>query len=152
MNERRLRPNHAVIGLGVLVALFTAASGVASVVNGFHDDSPVTREVFANVPGPLKLAFYTVIPVLIIYGAVLFSYRVQNWQRGTPDNRSTNAGNARRRFGDFRSGVYMQTLLREPAAGVMHALIYFPFLILLAVTTVLEVNHQIGRAPGGERV
>ena len=143
MNERRLRPNHAVIGLGVLVALFTAASGVASVVNGFHDDSPVTREVFANVPGPLKLAFYTVIPVLIIYGAVLFSYRVQNWQRGTPDNRSTTAGNARRRFGDFRSGVYMQTLLREPAAGVMHALIYFPFLILLAVTTVLEVNHQV---------
>ena len=143
MNERRLRPNHAVIGLGVLVALFTAASGVASVVNGFHDDSPVTREVFANVPGPLKLAFYTVIPVLIIYGAVLFSYRVQNWQRGTPDNRSTNARNARRRFGDFRSGVYMQTLLREPAAGIMHALIYFPFLILLAVTTVLEVNHQV---------
>ena len=70
---RRLRPNHAVIGLGVLVALFTAASGVASVVNEFHDDSPLTREVFASVPGPLKLAFYSVIPLLIIYGAVLFS-------------------------------------------------------------------------------
>ena len=25
----------------------------------------------------------------------------------------------------------------------MHSLIYFPFLILLAVTTVLEVNHQL---------
>ena len=41
---RRLRPNPAVIGLGVLVALFTAASGVASVVNEFHDDSPITCE------------------------------------------------------------------------------------------------------------
>ena len=146
MAENRFRPNHAVIGLGIAVALFTAASGVASVVNGFHDDSPVTREVFFNVPGPLKLAFYTVIPVLIVYGAVLFSHRVQNWQRGTPDNRATTAGNAKRRFGDFRSGVYMQTLLREPAAGVMHALIYFPFLILMAVTTVLEINHQVPEA------
>ena len=143
MNPQRLRPNHAVIGLGVLVALFTAGSGVASLVNGFHDDSPITREVFINVPGSLKLAFYTVIPMLIIYGAVLFSQRVQNWQRGTPDNRSTNAGNAKRRFGDFRSGVFMKTLLRDPAAGVMHALIYFPFLILMAVTTVLEINHQV---------
>ena len=140
---RRFRPNHAVIGLGVVVALFTAASGVASLVNEFHDDSPITREVFANIPGPLKLAFYSVIPMLIVYGAVLFSYRVQNWQRGVPDDRSTKPANAKRRFGDFRSGVYMQTLLREPAAGVMHALIYFPFLILLAVTTVLEINHQV---------
>ncbi|MBC8483888.1 MAG: 4Fe-4S dicluster domain-containing protein [Actinobacteria bacterium] len=143
MNPQRLRPNHAVIGLGVLVAVFTAGSGVASLVNGFHDDSPITREVFINVPGSLKLAFYTVIPMLIIYGAVLFSQRVQNWQRGTPDNRSTNTGNAKRRFGDFRSGVFMKTLLRDPAAGVMHALIYFPFLILMAVTTVLEINHQV---------
>ena len=143
---RRFRPNHAVIGLGVLVALFTAASGVASVVNEFHDESPITREVFANVPGPLKLAFYSVIPLLIVYGAVLFSYRVQNWQRGVPDDRSTRPANAKRRFGDFRSGVYMQTLLRDPAAGVMHALIYFPFLILMAVTTVLEINHQVPEA------
>ena len=44
---------------------------------------------------------------------------------------------------DFRAGVYMQTLLRDPAAGVMHSLIYFPFLVLLAVTTVLEINHQL---------
>src|SRR6187431_3294160 len=44
---------------------------------------------------------------------------------------------------DFRAGVYMQTLLRDPAAGIMHSLIYFSFLILLAVTTVLEINHQL---------
>ena len=30
MAENRFRPNHAVIGLGIAVALFTAASGVAS--------------------------------------------------------------------------------------------------------------------------
>ena len=37
----------------------------------------------------------------------------------------------------------MRTLLREPGAGVMHSLIYFSFLILLGVTTTLEVDHQL---------
>ena len=143
MERQRIRPHRAVIGLGVLVALFTAGSGLTAAVTGFHDDSPITRQVFGNVPGALKFAFYTVIPVLIVYGAVLFANRVRNWGRGTPDNRATTGKNAKRRFADFRTGVYMRTLLREPAAGAMHSLIYFPFLVLLAVTTVLEVNHQV---------
>src|SRR3546814_15037558 len=46
-------------------------------------------------------------------------------------------------FRSFRAGVYMKTLLRDPAAGIMHSLIYFSFLVLLAVTTVLEINHQM---------
>jgi len=37
----------------------------------------------------------------------------------------------------------MRTLLRDPAAGVMHSMIYFGFLLLLGVTTVLEVDHQL---------
>ena len=138
-----MRPHHAIIGLGVLIALFTAASGVLASIAQFHDDSPITREVFENVPGSIKFAFYLVIPLVLIYGSVLFANRVKNWERGTPDNRSTNKSNAKSRFSDFRSGVYMKTLLRDPAAGVMHSLMYFPFLILLAVTTVLEINHQL---------
>ena len=39
--------------------------------------------------------------------------------------------------------MYMQTLLRDPAAGVMHSCIYFGFLILFGVTTVLEIDHQM---------
>src|SRR5690606_22046136 len=66
-----------------------------------------------------------------------------NWQRGVPENRRTTVENAPRRLKDFRAGVYMQTLLRDPAAGIMHSLIYFSFLVLLAVTTVLEINHQL---------
>jgi Fe-S oxidoreductase len=87
--------------------------------------------------------FYTVIPIVIVYGAVLFSQRVRNWERGQPDDRGTTRANAGRRLRDFRSGAYMQTLLRDPAAGIMHSLIYFNFLVLLAVTTVLEVDHQV---------
>ena len=138
-----MRPHHAIIGLGVLIALFTALSGVAASVFKFHDDSPITREVFENIPSAIKFAFYLLIPLILIYGSVLFANRVKNWERGTPDNRSTNKKNAKARFSDFRAGVYMKTLLRDPAAGVMHSLMYFPFLILLAVTTTLEINHQL---------
>ena len=143
MGKNNFRAHHAVIGLGVGVALVTVISGIASWINGWHDDSDITREVFGNVPGALKVAFYTVIPALIIYGAILFADRMKNWERGAPDNRATTRKNVKKRFEDFRAGVYMKTLLREPAAGVMHSLIYFPFLILLAVTTVLEINHQV---------
>ena len=87
--------------------------------------------------------------MLIVYGSVLFSQRVRNWERGAPDNRRTTTKNVGRRLKDFRAGVYMQTLLRDPAAGIMHSLIYFRFLILLAVTTVLEINHQV---PGVDQV
>jgi Fe-S oxidoreductase/nitrate reductase gamma subunit len=78
-----------------------------------------------------------------VYAGTQFSYRFRNWERGGPDRRDLTPKNAKRRLGDFRAGVYMQTLLRDPAAGVMHSLIYFSFLILFAVTTILEINHQV---------
>ncbi len=142
----RLKPHHFVIGLGVGIALFTAASGVIPSITDWHDDSSVQREVFDNIPTPLKTAFYTVIPLLLVYGAYMFAMRVKNWERGRPDNRRTTAKNVKQRMADFRSGVYMRTLLREPGAGVMHSMIYFGFLILLGVTTTLEVNHQVPEA------
>jgi Fe-S oxidoreductase/nitrate reductase gamma subunit len=140
---RRFRPHQLALGLGVAMALLTVVSGIAATVFQFHDESEATREVFENIPSPLKLAFYTVTPILLVYGAVLFSQRMRNWERGAPESRRTTTKNVGQRFKDFRAGVYMQTLLRDPAAGVMHSLIYFPFLILLAVTTVLEINHQL---------
>jgi Fe-S oxidoreductase/nitrate reductase gamma subunit len=139
----RVRPHHLVIGLGVAIGLFTAASGLLPVIVGEHEDKALSRKVFEGIPGPLKLAFYTVIPVLLVWGSFLFAQRVRNWERGAPDDRRTTPKNVKRRFGDFRAGVYMQTLLRDPAAGVMHSMIYFGFLVLLAVTATLEVNHQL---------
>ena len=37
----------------------------------------------------------------------------------------------------------MQTLLRDPAAGLMHSFIYFGFLWLFIATVVLELDHQL---------
>jgi Fe-S oxidoreductase/nitrate reductase gamma subunit len=139
----RLRPNQIAILVGVAIALVVALSGVAATVFQFHDESAVQREVFDNIPGPLKLAFYTIIPMMFVYGAVMFSYRVRNWERGGPDKRDITPKNAKARMGRLRAGLYMQTLLRDPAAGIMHSMIYFGFLVLLAVTSVLEINHQL---------
>ena len=140
---KRLRPNQIAIAVGVAIAIGTAISGVAATVFQFHDDSAIQREVFDNIPGPLKLAFYTIIPVMFIYGAVMFSFRVRNWERGGPDKRDITPKNAKARMAKLRAGLYMQTLLRDPAAGIMHSMIYFGFLVLAAVTTVLEINHQL---------
>jgi len=139
-----LRPHHLAIALGLGIAVFTAISGVIPLITDWHNDNERHREVFFNIPGPLKLAFYTVIPVVIAWGAFQFADRMKNWERGGPaPTRRTTAKNAKRRAGDFRAGVYMQTLLRDSAAGLMHSMIYFGFLMLLAVTTVLEVDHQL---------
>jgi Fe-S oxidoreductase/nitrate reductase gamma subunit len=139
----RLRPNQIAIVIGIAIGLVVALSGVAATVFQFHDESAVQREVFDNIPGPLKLAFYTIIPMMFVYGAVMFSYRIRNWERGGPDKRDITPKNAKARMGRLRAGLYMQTLLRDPAAGIMHSMIYFGFLVLLAVTSVLEINHQL---------
>jgi Fe-S oxidoreductase/nitrate reductase gamma subunit len=142
--RKRLAASKLVILVGVAIATVTLLSGVAGLVFPHeYDDTLVSREVFGGIPGALKAAFYIVVPVVLIYGAVLFSQRVKNWERGRPDNRALNTRTAKRRARDFRAGVYMKTLLRDPAAGIMHSLIYFSFLILLAVTTILEINHQL---------
>jgi Fe-S oxidoreductase len=142
-SARKLTPSAVVLTLGIGFAVITALSGIAGSVFGWHTDSPVSRKVFGGIAGPLKLAFYTVMPILIVYGAVLFSQRVKNWQRGAPDDRRTTPKNIKHRLADFRAGVYMRTLLRDPQAGIMHSMIYFGFLVLLGCTTALEIDHQL---------
>lgn len=140
---KRLKPHYLVLGFGIFMGLFTVVSGIIPLWTKWHDDSEVTREVFTSVPGAVQVMFYTVVPVALVWGAWAFAQRMKNWERGGPDRRTTTPKNAKRRLADFRAGVYMRTLLRDSAAGLMHSLIYFGFLVLLAVTTVSEVDHQL---------
>ncbi len=140
---KRVKPHQLALGFGIFMGLFTLISGIIPLITEWHDDSPIQRAVFTSVPGPIQAAFYTVVPVMLIWGAWAFSLRMRNWERGAPDRRKTTAKNAKKRLADFRAGVYMQTLLRDSAAGLMHSLIYFGFLVLLAVTTVSEIDHQM---------
>ncbi len=140
----RLRPHHLAIGLGLGFAALVVVSGIVPQITGWHNENAVHREVFIDVPGPLQLAFYTIVPVLVVWGALRFADRMKNWERGrVAPSRHTTPANVKRRFAGYRAGVYMRTLLRDPAAGLMHSMIYFGFLVLLAVTTVLEIDHQM---------
>jgi Fe-S oxidoreductase/nitrate reductase gamma subunit len=144
----RFRAHNIPLIIGGGFALMTAGSFIAEKLWAEHwqedyvAENAVSREDFWNVPQLLSGAFYAAIICLLIYGAIAFSNRMRNWERGAPENRRTTAKNVKKRAERLRAGLYMQTLMRDPAAGVMHSLIYFSFLILLAVTTVNEINLQ----------
>jgi Fe-S oxidoreductase/nitrate reductase gamma subunit len=144
VNSRpHLRPYQISIALGVGIGVFTMISGIVPQITKWKSDSPIHRTVFEGIPGALQIAFYTVIPMMLIWGSLRFADRIRNWERGAPDRRKTTRTNVKRRLADYRAGVYMRTLLRDSAAGLMHSMIYFGFLVLLGVTTVLEIDHQM---------
>jgi Fe-S oxidoreductase/nitrate reductase gamma subunit len=141
--RKGLKPYQLSIALGVGIATFTMISGIIPNFVHWKSDSPIHREVFEGIPGYLQIAFYTIIPALLVWGSLQFANRIRNWERGAPDRRKTTKKNFKQRLADYRAGVYMRTLLRDSAAGLMHSMIYFGFLVLLGVTTVLEIDHQV---------
>ncbi len=146
--EKRFRPRHIPLIIGFGFAGVTALSFAAEKLWAeewqveYLQDHTVTREYFFNIPHMVSAAFYVVTIISIVYGAITFSNRMRNWSRGGPEARKTTKKNVQKRAMRVRAGLYMQTLLRDPAAGIMHSLMYFSFLILLAVTTIGEINLQ----------
>ncbi|MFO7591490.1 MAG: (Fe-S)-binding protein [Acidimicrobiia bacterium] len=143
MRRLKIKPHQLVLAIGVVAAVGTLASGILPRITEWHDESPISREVFVNVPDPIYWLFYAVMPVALFAVAWLVAQRVKNYERGRPDDRSTTKKNVHRRLRDFRAGVWMRTLMRDPAAGVMHSFIYFGFLVLFAATVILEIDHQL---------
>jgi Fe-S oxidoreductase/nitrate reductase gamma subunit len=127
----------------VLASAGTLASGILPRVTEWHEASPISREVFVDIPDPLYWLFYGVASLMLFVTAWLVSVRIRNYERGQPDDRSTTKTNVHRRLRDFHAGVAMRTLLRDPAAGVMHSFLYFGFLVLFAATIILEIDHQL---------
>ncbi|MGH8985889.1 MAG: heterodisulfide reductase-related iron-sulfur binding cluster [Acidimicrobiia bacterium] len=139
----RPKPHQVVIGVGVLAVAGALASGIVPRFTEWEEDSPVSRHVFANIPDPVYWAFYATVGVMLMVTAWLVSMRFRNYERGQPDDRRTTRKNVHRRMRDFRAGVWMRTLLRDPAAGAMHSAIYFGFLVLFIATVILEIDHQL---------
>ena len=86
-------PHKLVLAVGIFMGLFTMASGIIPQFTHWHATKEPTREVFDGIPGALQVAFYTVIPALLVWGAFAFSNRVRNWERGAPDRRKTTPKN-----------------------------------------------------------
>ncbi|MDH3307756.1 MAG: heterodisulfide reductase-related iron-sulfur binding cluster [Acidimicrobiia bacterium] len=100
----------------------------------------VGREVFGNIGTPLQALFYLGAAGFLGLSLYLFSLRAENWQRGSADPRTGAWQERLRRLG---SGLRMQTLMRDRAAGLMHSMVYYGFFVLFLGTVTLEIDHVV---------
>jgi len=98
----------------------------------------IGREVFGNIPSMVVAMFYVMVATFLGLSLGLFAMRARNWERGASETRS---GDLKRRLHRFREGVSMKTVMEDPGAGVMHAMIYYGFILLFVGTVILEVDH-----------
>ena len=49
-SDKRIKPHHLALGLAYGIAAFTAISGITPLITEWHDESPIVREVFFNIP------------------------------------------------------------------------------------------------------
>ena len=66
----RIKPHQLALVLGIGIGRASRSiSGILPQITGWENDNAVHRTVFVNIPGPLQIAFYTVIPVLLVWVA-----------------------------------------------------------------------------------
>ena len=138
-------PLRTITASGVL--LIAAALSVAGTLAlwwlGSLPDEPdfeIGRHVFGNVPSVLVAIFYMTVAVVLGVSVYLFAQRAKNWQRGTRDDRRRML---KQRLHAAREGLQMRTLMRDPAAGLMHSAIYYGFIVLFLGTVTLEIDHLL---------
>jgi Fe-S oxidoreductase len=140
-SPRRMLPAASVVleTLGVVSALATLVLwGLGSLPD--HPHFEIGRQVFGNVPGVIQALFYIGVSTAIWLAFHLFALRARNWQRGKPDRRT---GRWAARLKGLDSGLRMKTLMRDRTAGLMHAMVYYGFLVLFLGTVTLEIDHLL---------
>jgi Fe-S oxidoreductase/nitrate reductase gamma subunit len=136
---RRPDASQILEGLGILSAIGTFGLGIAGTIPE-KPDIEVGREVFGNIPAALEVVFYVTVAGFIWLAFHLFARRAQGWSLGGEDRRTWHWT---QRLKDLDAGVRMKTLMRDPRSGVMHALMYYGFLVLFLGTVTLEIDHQL---------
>ena len=112
--------------------------------------SLITREVVRQHPRSRSTGSSTPpVAAMLFLCAWLISLRVQNYERGGPDDRRTTKKNVHRRLRDFRAGVWMRTLHARPRRRD-HALLH----LLRVPGAVRGDDHPRDRPPaaGGSEV
>ncbi|MGI9647662.1 MAG: 4Fe-4S dicluster domain-containing protein, partial [Acidimicrobiia bacterium] len=105
-----------------------------------HADAEIRRDVFVNIQSGLVALFYVGVAAFLGVFFSLFANRALNWERGTKESRR---GLWKQRVRALDQGLRMKTLLRDPAAGLMHSMIYYGFLVLFLGTVTLEIDHLL---------
>jgi Fe-S oxidoreductase/nitrate reductase gamma subunit len=131
--------SQVLMALGVSAALGTLALWALGSIQDTYEPE-VGRVVFGNVPSGLKATFYVVTSVALGICFYLFALRARNWARGQADDRT---GNWRERIRRLDAGLRMKTLMRDRQAGLMHAMVYYGFIVLFLGTVTLEIDHLL---------
>jgi Fe-S oxidoreductase/nitrate reductase gamma subunit len=138
-SPRRLTAPRVLLALGIAGGIGTLLLGILGTLPGEHAPE-IGREVFGNIPGWLKVSFYIATAGFIVLAGYLFALRARSWTRGGPDQRTGLWGE---RIKQLDRGLRMKTLLRDPAAGLMHSMVYYGFLVLFAGTVTLAIDHLL---------
>ncbi len=137
--RRRLTASGVLIGLAVAAFFGTLLMWWLGSLPG-HFIPDVGREVFGNISPALQSLFYVGIAAFLPLTLYLFSLRARNWERGSGEERT---GHWTERLRMLVLGLSMKTLLRDRAAGLMHAMIYYGFVVLFLGTVTLEIDHLL---------
>jgi Fe-S oxidoreductase/nitrate reductase gamma subunit len=137
------RRNITASGVLLVVAALSVVGTIALWWLGSIPDEPefeIGRHVFGNIPSVLQAVFYMTTAIFLGVSAYLFAQRAKNWERGSRDDRRRML---KQRLHAAREGLQMRTLLRDPAAGLMHSAIYYGFIVLFLGTVTLEIDHLL---------
>ncbi len=131
--------SQVIFGLGLLSGLGTFGLWYLGTLPGRYEPE-VGREVFGNIPHALEAVFYVGTALALMVCGYLFALRARNWARGQGESRTGNWGE---RFRRLEQGLRMKTLLRDRQAGLMHAMVYYGFIVLFLGTVTLEIDHLL---------
>ncbi len=139
VGRRRPRVSWILEILGAAGAVGTLLLGIGGALQE-HPVFEIGREVFGNIPYSIEVVFYVSVATFIWLMFHLFARRAVSWEQGRSDPRT---GLISQRINRFAQGLSMKTLMRDPRAGVMHAAIYYGFIILFLGTVTLEIDHLL---------
>ncbi|HEY4606954.1 MAG TPA: heterodisulfide reductase-related iron-sulfur binding cluster [Acidimicrobiia bacterium] len=137
--RRLLAPARILEGLGIAGAIGTVALGAAGTIPAEHEVE-VGRVVFGNIPDAVQVVFYLTVAGFIWLAFHLFARRAQGWSLGRSEPRTGKWGE---RVRGLDAGLRMKTLMRDPRSGLIHASMYYGFLILFLGTVTLEIDHLL---------
>jgi Fe-S oxidoreductase/nitrate reductase gamma subunit len=128
--------------LGVIAGLAVVSTLALWWLGSLPEDPEfaIGRVVFGNIPEFVVAMFYVIVAVFLGVSIGLFAERARNWERGAWEARS---GAYKQRLNRFREGMTMRTVMEDRAAGLMHSMIYYGFIVLFIGTVILEIDHLL---------
>jgi Fe-S oxidoreductase len=127
-------------GMYILVVAFPVSVALLWWLGSLPDEAhpAIGRLTFGNIPAPLVALFYMGSIAFVGVFGYLFAVRAHNWARGAFEERT---GQWWRRLREVGRGLSMGSVMERADAGLMHAMIYYGFVVLFLGTVTLELDH-----------